>query len=177
MTSQTALTTRRLRHRKLEESDSGDFIALVQLPVVCKFAFNQPSAAEAKQQFEARLPDWHANADHWLCFTIRDKHTNAFIGVTGLRHAPGAAEVGFILHPSYFGLGYGTESLQALTQYASTLGFSRLRANITEGNTASIRVVEKCGYTLVNVNKESIVLNGRSYNDFTYEKTLIDHEK
>ncbi len=176
MPSQTVLTTKRLRHQKLEESDRSDFIALVQLPMVYKFAFNQPSAAEAKQQFEARLPDWHANADHWLCFTIRDKHTNAFIGVTGLRRAPGAAEVGFILHPSYFGLGYGTESLQALTQYASTLGFPRIRANITEGNTASIRVVEKCGYTLVNVTEGAVLLHGRRYNDLTYE-ALVTHSQ
>ena len=54
-------------------------------------------------------------------------------------------EVGYALHPDYHGRGYATEALGAVIPYLFAEGFDQILAGAFETNTASTRVMEKCG--------------------------------
>src|SRR5437764_2820360 len=60
-----------------------------------------------------------------------------------------SAEVGYWLGEPYWGRGIATEALRAVTEYAfATFDLCRLQAGVFEWNPASMRVLEKAGYTL-----------------------------
>lgn len=73
-----------------------------------------------------------------------------------------SAEVGYWLGRAHWGKGIASSALAALTR----LGFERHRmvrlfAGVFEGNTASMRVLEKCGYRHEGVAKKHAFKNGR----------------
>lgn len=73
-----------------------------------------------------------------------------------------SAEVGYWLGRAQWGKGIATSALAALTR----IGFERHRmkrlfAGVFEGNPASMRVLEKCGYQHEGVSKEHAFKNGR----------------
>lgn len=77
------------------------------------------------------------------------------IGGTGIK--PGSdvnahtAEIGFWIGEAYWGKGYTTEMLEGFTAWLFSpeqqeRGLRRLWGNVFEGNVASMRCFEKCGY-------------------------------
>lgn len=58
-----------------------------------------------------------------------------------------SVEVTVYLKPDCLHKGAGTEALRQLEPYIKKSGFSNAVALIDSGNTASIRLFEKCGYT------------------------------
>jgi [ribosomal protein S5]-alanine N-acetyltransferase len=60
--------------------------------------------------------------------------------------APDAAEVGYILAPDAWGLGYATESVTALVDVVANVGSITLCATVHPENTGSLHVLEKCGF-------------------------------
>jgi RimJ/RimL family protein N-acetyltransferase len=85
-------------------------------------------------------------------------HTNEVIGFVGLAHPlwfPARAhevEVGWRLHPSFWGHGYATEGGRAaLTAAKEHLGLDRVIAVIDPGNAASLAVAARLGLALESV--------------------------
>lgn len=61
----------------------------------------------------------------------------------------GVAMFGYWLGRSYWGRGIATEAAKMLADHALTMGgLRRLEASVFVENLASIRVLEKCGFTL-----------------------------
>jgi len=61
----------------------------------------------------------------------------------------GVAIFGYWLGRSFWGRGIATEAAAMLSEYALTVaGVRRLEASVIEQNTASARVLEKCGFVL-----------------------------
>jgi RimJ/RimL family protein N-acetyltransferase len=59
-------------------------------------------------------------------------------------------KVGYTIDPAFQGLGYATEAIRALVEYAfETLGAEVVRAHASAENAPSIRVAEKIGMRLV----------------------------
>jgi RimJ/RimL family protein N-acetyltransferase len=88
----------------------------------------------------------------WECspagpFVIELSDGGQLIGSTGygFRNAV-EAEVGYILDDRFWGCGYATEALQAIIDLAPSLGLERLTASVHPANTASMRVLAKCGF-------------------------------
>ena len=84
---------------------------------------------------------------------IESKETCELIGDTGVSEVEGKeneVEVGYMISNKYSGRGYATEVLTALTDYiVSTFGTKVLYGRVIKGNDASVRVLEKSGYTFV----------------------------
>jgi ribosomal-protein-alanine N-acetyltransferase len=69
-----------------------------------------------------------------------------------------SAEIGFWLGEAYWGRGIMTEAVGAVTRYAfHTRGFVRVFAEVFEWNAASMRVLEKCGYSREGVLRRSAI--------------------
>lgn len=66
-----------------------------------------------------------------------------FINDPEIREA--SIEVGYVIDPAYHGKGYMTQALQLAIAELFALGYRRVIAGAFEHNTASLRVMEKCG--------------------------------
>ena len=81
------------------------------------------------------------------------KETGELIGDTGVNEVEGKAnevEIGYVICEKHSGKGYATELLNAMTEYiVSILGMKVLYGRVMRGNNASVRVLEKNGYTFV----------------------------
>lgn len=73
------------------------------------------------------------------------REDNLTIGGAGVSFADG--EVGYWFGRTYWGHGYATEAVQAITRFAfEEYGMRRLWAAVFPGNEASCRVLEKLGF-------------------------------
>jgi RimJ/RimL family protein N-acetyltransferase len=80
-----------------------------------------------------------------------------------------SAEIGYWLGELYWGRGFVTEALVAITRYAiDTCGLTRVYALPFASNTASCRVLEKAGYTLEARLRRSAVKDGQIVDQLQY---------
>lgn len=56
-----------------------------------------------------------------------------------------SVEIGYVIAPAYQGKGYATEAVRACIDELLRMGYTHIRAGYFEENTASRRVMEKCG--------------------------------
>lgn len=78
------------------------------------------------------------------------KNENTYIGTLGFKGAPreNTVEIGYGIFPEYEGKGYTTEAVQAMTQWVfGKEGVIFVEAETEPDNKASLRVLEKCGFT------------------------------
>src|SRR5262249_46836204 len=105
-------------------------------------------------------PDWivrvraTAAGDPWaLGFTAVERASGSVVGGCGYKGPPSAdgdVEITYGINPVYRGRGDATEASRGLAQFAFASGRVRLVcAHSRPENTASARVLEKCGFRLV----------------------------
>lgn len=71
------------------------------------------------------------------------------------------ARIGYTIHNTYWGEGYGTEAVLALIKIGfDVLNFHRLEAHINLDNPASKKVVQKAGFLFESVRKGFILEDG-----------------
>jgi RimJ/RimL family protein N-acetyltransferase len=81
------------------------------------------------------------------------------------------ATVGYWLGEPFWGRGFATQALRALTAYAfSTFDLHRLEATVFDWNLASARVLEKAGYSLEGRLRRSIIKDGRMADSLLYAR-------
>lgn len=145
------------------------FYTLHNTPEVIAQCFDPIDDAVLQQKFQQRLVPWHKEAEHWQCLVIRKLASGDAIGVTGMCLSKGRAEVGYLLLPAFYGQGFGSESLQALIQWAvSSQSIIKFKAVVTEGNVASERVLQKIGFQLVKKVSDAHCIGGKRYADHIY---------
>ena len=148
------LYTARLSLRPHALSDYDACAAMWGDPVVTRYIGGR---ASTREEVWARLLRY---AGHWALlgygyWAIDETDTGRFVGEVGLADFhrdmepsfAGAPEAGWVLCPWAHGKGFATEAVRAALAWAETeLGVVRTVCMIDEGNTASVRVAEKCGY-------------------------------
>ena len=166
------IETERLELHKISGNHRVWFFELLSNPELLRYISDAPSQEEIEMQFQSRLKPWNLEPQHWLTLSVFEKRNGKFVGLNGFKYQQGCASVGFIFLPSYQGFGYATESLNAVCELAENLGIREMEAKITEGNSASVKVVEKCGFVLSNNSSGTIKIGGKIYNDLEYKKVL-----
>ena len=85
------------------------------------------------------------------------------LGGVGIDLKPAAPEIGYWLGVPFWGQGYATEAARAVIDYAfEEFGSAELRAGARVVNTASRRVLEKCGFQWTNVELRKVLSLGGS---------------
>lgn len=78
--------------------------------------------------------------------------------------------LGILISPQFENKGYATEALKLLINYTFThLNVHQIYANITEDNTNSIALFEKCGFKLVGVKKDWVYIDRMFKNERLYQ--------
>lgn len=154
MTACPTLVTERLILRPLEESDLDAYTELFTVPDVRR---------------SLRLPESFSRTDAWFSmaqwrgqwelrgsgqFAVEERATGRFVGRAGLhrpeRHDWPGLEVGWTLHPRYWGNGYATEAGESSIAYAfEVMGVDEVFSVILPENRRSQAVAARLGLTLL----------------------------
>lgn len=145
--------TERLYLRQRLVSDAEDIFAYASLPEVTWLAGFPPaeSVAEEENYLENIMPkrwiEQNIPAGYGICL----KGSNKVIGSVDFnhRHADDVLEMGYLLHPDYWGQGIMSEAAHALLEVGFNLvGLHKIEIGCYSYNKASHRVAEKLGFTL-----------------------------
>jgi RimJ/RimL family protein N-acetyltransferase len=151
------LETKRLILKKTEQSDFNNLLALRSDPDVMKYTEQGVQTKEDVQKFLDITVPFQKKYGYDIC-SVFEKNSDDFIGQAGLfcaeiENEQSEVEIGFSLHKKYWGQGYGTELVKALIQWGfDHLSVRKLVAYIDPKNTASHRVLQKCGMMDVGIN-------------------------
>ncbi|HEX5130980.1 MAG TPA: GNAT family N-acetyltransferase [Candidatus Krumholzibacteria bacterium] len=117
-------------------------------------------------------PYRQADARAWVRLASTDGLNQVFaidvdgfaIGAIGVHPGQGiytlSAELGYWLGEEFWNRGIATEAVTAVTAYAfETFGMVRVYAEVFEWNTASMRVLEKAGFTREGTLRKSVFKN------------------
>jgi [ribosomal protein S5]-alanine N-acetyltransferase len=143
------LHTERLILRPVTAEDHSALLAHWAAPDVRRFLFDGAvlSAAEITGAIEGSTRDFgQAGYGLWL---IREKDRTGLAGTAGLRPLEDLGlEIFYSLAPGFWGQGYATEAARAVLDHAlGPLALPEVLAEVDEGNTASIAVIERLGMT------------------------------
>ncbi|HHG8772414.1 TPA: GNAT family N-acetyltransferase [Raoultella planticola] len=104
-------------------------------------------------------------------FVLRGQEGQA-MGDIGLRISgknPYEADIGYALLPEAQGKGYASEALRAICDYGfRRLGLHAINAWVLGDNRGSARLLEKHGFTRIQILEKAYHLNGVDYDDWVY---------
>lgn len=142
--------TPRLQVRLLKTSDLDWFHPLCSDPAILLYTDDGPwtldETACRLPQFVASGADTRAVLRIWaVC-----EQAGVPVGTCSLeRNDDGVLEIGYRLLIPYWGRGYGCELARGLVEHClAVLGEPRLRAMVYADNMASVRILERAGFTL-----------------------------
>jgi ribosomal-protein-alanine N-acetyltransferase len=133
---------------------------------------------------ERMAADWLASVldgEEGVVFVI--SRSGTLIGCTGYRaFSQHHAELGYWIGKPYWGMGYATEAVRALVQYAfATDGFAYLTVGHFSDNPASARVIAKAGFVRQGKEVRDCAARGEKAYCLTYrlerEQALVDFAK
>ncbi len=136
--------------REFAISDGVCFFKLNKDPKVVAFTGDTPFLdLNSAISFLYKYPNY--KRDGYGRWAVCLQENNKFIGWCGLNksQASGSIDIGFRFYRAYWGKGFATMAAQMCIDYGfKTVGLSQIVANVYVENTASIRVLKKCGMTL-----------------------------
>jgi RimJ/RimL family protein N-acetyltransferase len=149
------VTTDRLDLRRFGHDDLDGLASVFVHPEVWQFPYGRGlSRAETKSFLDAQVAEWDTLG--FGCWVARTRHDGMVVGYIGLSvptflpEILPAIEVGWRLAPAAWGKGYATEGASAaLDQGFLTLGLERICSIPEAANSASARVAERLGMSLV----------------------------
>lgn len=157
------LETTRLKLRRVKPSDAEAIFDYASRPdVTAHLTWPTHKSLEDTYRFIQSLQYGYCEgtaADWGIIF----KENERFIGTIGFAHASrihGYGEVGYVLHPDFWGQGIVAEALHAVIDFAFTHGLNRVEAVHAIENPASGRVMEKAGMTYEGILRKRYSLQG-----------------
>ncbi len=146
------LETERLRFREMFPEDAAAMFLLNSDPEVVQYTGDGPfESVEAARIFLMEYrPIYSTNGyARWI---MELKSTGEILGWCGLKlHSDkNYTDVGYRLYKNQWGNGYATEGAKACIEYGfSVLKLKSIIAHARKENSASVRVLEKCGMKII----------------------------
>jgi RimJ/RimL family protein N-acetyltransferase len=183
---QVFLETERLVLRQFTLDDVDNLVELDSDPGVMHFITG--GRATPREEIENDLLPWvlhyYERGGRYGFWAAIEKSTGKFLGWFHFRpedgHPSDEPELGYRLRRSAWGRGYATEGSRALIRKGFTeLGVARVVANAMAVHTASRRVMEKTGLTLVRTFHQEWPdrIPGDEHGDVEYALTRADWER
>jgi ribosomal-protein-alanine N-acetyltransferase len=163
------LETERLKFRKLAMQDAGDVFEYASVPEVSRYVSWSPhrTIADTKSFLKHMLLQYGKGIPSSWGIVL--KETNKLIGTGGYlwwstEHSK--AELGYVISDKYWNKGYMTEALKKIIQFGfEIMNLERIEARCFTENTASERVMQKCGMKLEGILRSSLYIKG-AFTDF-----------
>jgi len=147
------ILTERLRLRRSLKEDADAIAAYRSDPEVHRYQGWDRIDPEGVRAAIAGMAGRAPGEPGWVQLTVEERDGGRLVGDVGLSPAdddPDVVKIGYTVTPALQGLGYATEAVSALIDYAfDTLGAEVVRAYASADNAPSIRVAEKAGLRLM----------------------------
>lgn len=156
MEKKPTIETERLRLRPLEKDDANDLREWTIDKSIYKYWGKGPGKADKDPSLLFEKVKKPSKSFH-LGIALKDN--NKVIGEIWIYLIENnrMAKVALRLSPKYYGKGYATEALYEMCAFCFThTELRRLWSNVATENIASIRVMEKCGFT-----REGLIRQGK----------------
>lgn len=159
------LKSTRLIFREFELSDSQAFFELRSNAQVMNYMDSHPfkDVEDAKKNIEQIQLNFKEKIG--LNWVITEQKKQQFIGYFSFwrfSRQNCRGEIGYALHPDFWGNGYMSETIQTMTQFAfEQFGFHSIMANVNPNNKKSIKLLEKNGFVQEAYFKEDYFFDGR----------------
>jgi [ribosomal protein S5]-alanine N-acetyltransferase len=86
-----------------------------------------------------------------------------------------AINLGFVFEQDVWGQGYASEAIRRLLTEFDRCAISEVRAYVTKGNLASMRVLERTGFQFIRIIPDNDIIKGQLFDDLEYvRKKIID---
>jgi len=119
-----------------------------------------------------------------ITWIIHDRSSEESVGVCCLGDFDfdsERCEIGYDIKRRFWNQGYATKAIKAVTEYAfMKIGINRIEAFISPENKASIRVLEKCGYSYEGLLRQRDLIKGKLEDAYVmallkdeYKKSLL----
>lgn len=154
------LESERLLFRPHQPTDLDDFCAMEMDPDVRRFVGGHPRTREnAEKRFPRRQAEAGTRLAVWATIL---KSEQQYIGRCGLyphidangETVAGEASLSFYIATPYWGQGFATEAGRAFVQFGfGELGLHRIVTSVEQGNDASMRVLQKLGFSVAEIEK------------------------
>jgi [ribosomal protein S5]-alanine N-acetyltransferase len=158
--------------RPLRISDAGRLAVLAnneKISCNLRDGFPHPYTPADAENFLAKF----TNQDPVTFFGIEynGEHVGNMSLVPGQDVYRKSAEIGYFIGEPYWNKGIVTNAVKLITEYGfNQLDFIRIHTGVFEYNTASMRVLEKCGFIKEGVFRKSIVKKGKIWDEIRYAK-------
>ncbi len=149
------IKTERLILKPYSEQDSSSLIDLLTDPeVTSTFMVPEMESRSCAEELVRKLivfsqPDDTKHLEYGIY--LREKLIG-FINDCGTED--NEIEIGYVIHPQYQGHGYAAEAVHAVIAELREMGFRKVTAGYFSENTASLRVMEKCGMQKTTITDE-----------------------
>lgn len=143
------IVTKRLTLRLMTAGDLDDVVAYQGREDVCRYLLHGP---RSREDLLPRIAEWGAATrvtrdDDYLQLAIQLERRvigHMYLQLASAENLQG--EIGWTLHPDFFGRGYATEASRAILDLAfDTIGLHRMRAELDPRNDASIALSLRLG--------------------------------
>jgi ribosomal-protein-alanine N-acetyltransferase len=172
------LRTARLRLRQLTDADAPTMHTIRSDTRVMQFVGRPRSNGpeDALALIARTEADRAANAGlTWCIERLGHEGLIGTIGLYRLKLEHHCAEVGYVMSPDHWGLGYMGEALDAVVAHAfERLRFHRVEAITEPRNQRSRQLLERHGFTLEGVQRENYLWNGEFLGSALYGKLAGD---
>lgn len=146
----TILETERCIVRELALSDLDALFSMYEEPGMTDYMeplYDYETERDYQKAYIENMYEFYGYG-MWLVF---EKETESLIGRAGIEQREeldDGQELGYAIRPAKQGCGYAYEVCQAILSYAEhELGITKLHCLIQKGNTRSVRLAEKLGFT------------------------------
>lgn len=141
-----SIQTERLKLKPYSQQDSEQLVGLITNREISRtFMVPDFETADQASALVKRLISFSRLEDtqHLEYGIYLDDNLIGFINDCGMED--NEIEIGYVIHPDYQGQGYATEAVKVVIDELREMGFRKITAGFFAENTASRRVMEKCG--------------------------------
>jgi len=166
------LESERLILRRFADSDLPPFLAYRNDPEVARYQdWGSCTEREATAMIEELKSLQPGTPGEWFQFAIELKETSALVGDCALKVKEDGrqAEVGFTLSREHQGMGYASEAVSCLLDYAfGDLGLHRVVAVTDQENKSSFALLERLGMRREGRFIQNVWFKGRWASEYLY---------
>lgn len=117
-----------------------------------------------------RSPD---GTEEWLNWFVRERSSSAYVGLIQVTISSGvSAYLAYFTFTPYWGRGYANEACRAALHFLFESGVQEIVAEIDTRNIASIRLIEKLGFTQVAYTPGAAEIRGEMSDEYRYVLTI-----
>ncbi len=143
-----------LTFNKLTDNDFALYAQLTMNEDVMKYVTGTALSLEKAELRFQKVMDTNRVSEDTGFFMVRLKDKDDFIGIVKLvRITADQFEVGYMLHPEYWGKGYASEMVEYMISIAKKKQINEIIGIVDPENPASIRVLSKFGFQLYETGK------------------------